>query len=130
MILQQGPCTVSRTNSIGFPQGGVCSPKFWALAFHPAVEIINTPETKGVAFADNCAVLCGGVDPEEMLMSVQTVLDRLVQWGTTCRLEFNSAKTEAVFFTRTRQLPTRPLTIQNEAVPYRLQVRYLGNNAG
>ena len=96
---------MSRTNSIGFPQGGVCSAKFWALAFHPAVEIINTPATKGVAFADDCAVLCGGDDPEGMLRRVQAALDRLVEWGNTCGLEFNSTKTKAVFFTRTRQLP-------------------------
>ena len=79
-----------------------------------------------MAFADDCAVLCGGDDPEEMLRRVQAVLDRLVEWGNTCGLEFNSTKTEAVFFTRTRQLPNRPLTIQNAAIPYRLQVRYLG----
>ena len=29
------------TIDIGFPQGGVCSAKFWIIAFNNAVEIIN-----------------------------------------------------------------------------------------
>ena len=26
---------------VGFPQGGVCSAKFWIIAFDQAIEIIN-----------------------------------------------------------------------------------------
>ena len=33
--------TASKTVSIGFPQGGVCSAKFWIIAFNEAIEIIN-----------------------------------------------------------------------------------------
>ena len=29
------------TIGIGFPQGGVCSAKFWIIAFNRAIEIIN-----------------------------------------------------------------------------------------
>ena len=29
--------TASKTVSIGFPQGGVCSAKFWIIAFNEAI---------------------------------------------------------------------------------------------
>ena len=34
--------TVTKTVCIGFPQGGVCSVKFWIIAFNEAIEIINS----------------------------------------------------------------------------------------
>ena len=36
-----GECTHTVTVGIRFPQGGVCSPKFWIIAFNEAIEIIN-----------------------------------------------------------------------------------------
>ena len=62
ITFQYGQTTAERTNSVGFPQGGVCSAKFWSLAFDPAVRIINQDQDKGaigVAFADDCAISCG-----------------------------------------------------------------------
>ena len=35
------------SNGTGFPQGGVCSAKFWLIAFNKAIEIINTPRIEG-----------------------------------------------------------------------------------
>ena len=37
-----GGFTYSINVGIGFPQGGVCSAKFWIIAFNEAIEIINT----------------------------------------------------------------------------------------
>ena len=33
---------VSLTMRLGFPQGGVCSAKFWIIAYNEAIKIINT----------------------------------------------------------------------------------------
>ena len=44
----------------GFPQGGVCSAKFWIIAFNEAIEILNTHGVHGNGFADDCVAFIGG----------------------------------------------------------------------
>ena len=39
----------------GFPQGGVCSAKFWIKDFDLAIDIINSNGIFGQGFADDCA---------------------------------------------------------------------------
>ena len=47
---------------VGFPQGGVCSAKFWIIAFDPAIDIINQDGIFCQGFADDCAAMIGGED--------------------------------------------------------------------
>ena len=49
--------SASATIRIGFPQGGVCSAKFWIIAFNKALEIINQFGALGIGFADDCSIL-------------------------------------------------------------------------
>ena len=113
-------------NGMGFPQGGVCSAGFWSLAFDEAVRLINTGDTLGVAFADDCAVLSGGTDPALLISRVQRTVDHLVEWGSECGLTFNPAKTQVVFFTRTCTIPPRAITVAGHPIPYRTTAQYLG----
>ena len=55
-ITMQG-ITVEYSTGVGFPQGGVCSAKFWLIAFDPAIEIINQYGVEGNGFADDCSAL-------------------------------------------------------------------------
>ena len=52
--------TQAITTTTGFPQGGVCSAKFWIIAFNKAIEILNQRGVYGIGFADDCAALLGG----------------------------------------------------------------------
>ena len=87
MTYYHGQHNTSHITGMGFPQGGVCSATFWSLAFDEAVRVINDGPTLGVAFADDCAVLSGGSDPD-VLRRVQHTLDRLVSWGSAFGLSF------------------------------------------
>ena len=117
--------TTTVTHGTGFPQGGVCSARFWAVAFDAAVRLINE-ETLGVAFADDCAVASGGRDFEDSLQKLQRTLDRLQEWGTGCGLRFNPQKTTVVSFNRRRTVPPYALRLGNETLPYSLETKYLG----
>ena len=48
---------VAKTVCIGFPQGGVCSAKFWIIAFNEVIEIINSYGAFGNGFADVCVTM-------------------------------------------------------------------------
>ena len=44
----------------GLPQGGVCSAKFWIIAYNHALQILNTHGVTGSGFADDSCTLIGG----------------------------------------------------------------------
>ena len=85
---------------IGFPQGGVCSAKFWIIAFNKAVEIINQWGTIGQGFADDLCMLRGGKDLNHITNTLQIILNQLQNWGSTCNLTFSPEKTFAMIFHR------------------------------
>ena len=51
--------TINRTIYTGFPQGGVCSAKFWIIAFDEAIDITNELGLTGCGFADDCCTMIG-----------------------------------------------------------------------
>ena len=117
---------VQLTTSTGFPQGGVCSAKFWLIAFDEAIRIINTNGVTGNGYADDCGALIGGTQRHNMIEQMQTVLDRLVAWGHTCGLRFNPQKTVAVMFTRATKPFNRMVRMDGQLIPYSNTVVYLG----
>ena len=72
-----GGYTHTITVGIGFPQGGVCSAKFWIIAFNEAIEIINEYGVTGQGFADDCGPMIGGDNTHEMYKSMQRMLNKL-----------------------------------------------------
>ena len=114
------------TTNTGFPQGGVCSARFWLIAFDEAIQIINSNGITGNGYADDCSALIGGDHPHNMIDQIQTVLDRLVDWGRSCGLQFNPQKTVAVMFTRATREFRRQVRMDGQLLPYSKSVVYLG----
>ena len=114
------------SNGIGFPQGGVCSAKFWLIAFNGAIEIINTPHIEGNGYADDCSAVFGGPRVDHLVLRLQKMLKSLVAWGKRCNLKFNAEKTVAVLFTRKRKAPKHFLTFEGKTLEYSPTVTYLG----
>ena len=114
------------STSMGFPQGGVCSAKFWLIAFDPAIEIINKYGIEGNGFADDCSALIGGEDLGYMLRTMQRMTGELVNWGKLCGLSFNAQKTVVVFFNRTKKQPVNKLVFDGSHIDYSNSVTYLG----
>ena len=59
--------TVHLTTATGFPQGGVCSARFWLIAFNEAIQIINTDGIIGNGYADDCSALVAGTHSHHMI---------------------------------------------------------------
>ena len=79
---------VSLTTKLGFPQGGVCSAKFWIIAFNEAINIINTHGAVGHGFADDCTTMIGGTNLHTMMSRLQKVCTELQEWGNMAGLTF------------------------------------------
>ena len=63
------------STSTGFPQGGVCSAKFWIVAFNEAIQILNKHGVYGNGFADDCVALIGGSNTDQMMSRMQKVVN-------------------------------------------------------
>ena len=122
--LQGANKTVS--NSIGFPQGGVASAKLWILAFNEAMEIINSNGVYGVGFADDCCALVGGTNIGYLIQKLQTVIDKLIQWGEKAGLKFNEQKTVVMHFTKSKAKPRHHIRMNNKIVEFSNECTYLG----
>ena len=100
VLIQGKEAEFSTVIDTGFPQGGVCSASFWAIAYDPAVRILNGRGITGQVYADDSCALIGGTDLKEMFKRMNQDLMQLVAWGTKCGLKFNPSKTEAILFSR------------------------------
>ena len=114
------------STGVGFPQGGVCSAKFWLIAFDTAIQIINTMKIEGNGYADDCSALYGGPRIDHAIARLQRMLDKLTAWGRTCGLRFNPEKSVAVLFTRRRKQPKKKLIIDGKEIAFKQEVKYLG----
>ena len=111
-----------------FPQGGVCSAKFWIIAFNRAIEIINSGTTKGYGFVDNICILAGGSDIQASVDAVQHKINLLTKWGNTCGLVFSPAKSIPIIFKPNYKpiVPHKKLKIYGNKLEYASSTRYLG----
>ena len=117
---------VQLTTGTGFPQGGVCSAKFWLIAFDRAIQIINSNGITGNGYADDCSALVGGDNHHNMIDKMQTMLENLVAWGHSCGLVFNPQKTVVIMFTRATRTFNRRVRMEGQLLPYSDTVVYLG----
>ena len=118
--------TVTYSTGMGFPQGGVCSAKFWLVAFDPAIEIINKYGIEGNGFADDCSALIGGSNMDKAINKMQLMLDELTEMGDSCSLKFNPTKTVALIFSRKQITPLNNLSINSDKIAFSENVTYLG----
>ena len=95
---------LSITMDMGFPQGGVCSAKFWIIAFEEAAAILNSSGVTGELFADDGNGLIGGKDIEYMAQRINRVCRNLSRWGKKCELTFNASKTIVTLFTKSNKI--------------------------
>ena len=116
----------SCSTGVGFPQGGVCSARFWLIAFNQAIKIINSTFVEGIGYADDCCILMGGTDQSHMVAQVQRVINKLITWGNTCGLRFNHSKTVVVLFTPNSKKFRKHIKIDGNPIPYSKKVKYLG----
>ena len=128
LTLESDEYEVKTCVNTGFPQGGVCSAKFWIIAFDPAIQIINEGGLFGQGFADDCAALIGGEDLNDLTLKMNAALEKLVTWGATCGLKFNPSKTVLLHYKNNskRRQNNSEIYMNGQAVMPSKHTRYLG----
>ena len=122
-------CNKVLSTDTGFPQGGVCSAKFWIIAFNEAIEILNTHGVHGNGFADDCVALIGGENLDQMMSRMQKVVTNLEAWGEKYGLVFNPSKTEVIIFSKAHRIERKApnkLIVGKQKIDYTQEAKYLG----
>ena len=78
---------LSLSASAGFPQGGVCSAKFWIIAYSDALLILNKHGVLGICFADDSLALRGGRNLHQIMSRLQKVVLRVRGMGNNVRAQ-------------------------------------------
>ena len=113
--------------SRGTPQGGVLSPLLWLLVENEILKTFEEKRIKAIAYADDVAIACSRLFPQELSTQMSRALKFLKKWAVSCGLNINPSKTELVMFTR-RKLPSDfcTPTLDNVSLILSKEAKYLG----
>ena len=79
-----------------------------------------------ISFADDLVLMCTALDITQLETKVNTAVALITDWGRSIKLSFNEAKTQAMIFTKTRQLPTPNFYMNGALLETVNSFRYLG----
>ena len=97
----------------GFPQGGVCSAKFWIIAFDLAIKIINL---NGLQMTASC-LYTGKI--RSMRQPNSKGIEGTYLLKRHSRIRSQPKKTVAVIFTRSNRLvPLRKIIMNGSEIEY------------
>lgn len=110
----------------GCPQGSCLSPVLYNIftADFPSLEGCTTS-----IFTDDTAILCSGVQAEDILTNLEASLTKIQSYFTKWRILINPTKTQAIYFSRKRKpcfLPQRCIKLNNTDIQWETSVKYLG----
>lgn len=144
---------VSKRATRGCPQGSVLGPACWNLMFDGLLRVLEELVPNNfVAYADDLLVLVEGNSRREIEQRAQRVVDRIVEWCSSAKLQLSERKTEAILLQsnwirrepvgrrggdrpdRVRRAGRRPnmanrypvIRIGNTRIAFKDSVRYLG----
>ena len=118
--------TATRKLVKGTPQGGVLSPVLWNLAFDEVLTLVEGTAIKAFGYADDLALVGRGPDLKTNISQLQTVLNRVTDWGNSQGLKFSPSKSVAIAFTRKHKLKVTDLRINDSLLEWSKTVKYLG----
>ena len=109
----------------GVPQGSALSPILYSFY----ISDINTlPETNMTLYADDTLIYTQNRNLNLNIDKLKTAAVNAMKYYKKWKIQINTDKTNLTYFTlrRTRQIPSEPLTIGNDRIPWDTSLKYLG----
>lgn len=99
VVLDHGGVRVSRATSKGCVQGSVCGPALWNIILDELLEIHLPSGCHMQAYADDVVLVVTAENVNRLEELTDTVLQQIVNWGKSVKLEFGASKTQLIAFT-------------------------------
>ena len=95
--LELGYKIISKQATRGCPQGSVLGPACWNIMFDGLLrELAELIPEQFIAYADDLIVIVSGNTRKELEIASQKVVDKIVGWCRSAKLELSEKKTEAI----------------------------------
>ena len=110
----------------GLPQGAVCSPTLYNLY---TADVPDPAPCHRALFADDTCFFVSSPFKKDITSGLRTTMVTNLNFFNQWKINLNLEKSQAMFFTRRRlrEIPQRPLRINNSSTPWSYQsVKYLG----
>jgi ribonuclease HI len=118
---------VSRSLTLGTPQGGVLSPLLWNIACDKLLKLFDNGAVRICGYADDAVLMARGSCIGQLKVYLQNAVNKALRWGTEAGLTFSPSKTTTMLFTRSRSITLPPsIQLDGEDIPYVTEVSYLG----
>lgn len=120
-----GVDSTRRNLNYGLPQGAVLSPLLYIIYTYDQPEL---RDTKAALFADDTSLRTTSRYAATITKRLEASTKKYIRYFTRWKIKPNADKFQAVFVTkrRTKQLPRRPLHIDNSTVEWQPRAKYLG----
>jgi len=115
--------STTRQIQAGVPQGSCLSP---LLYIHYVNDLPLLDKIQTSIFADDTMFHTAHQNRNYAICQLQRQMDQTMIWIDKWRLKLNIDKTEAIIFGSKRKKHLRQIKIQNQAVKWKNQIKYLG----
>ncbi|XP_023225354.1 uncharacterized protein LOC111626268 [Centruroides sculpturatus] len=110
------------------PQGSICGPLLWNIAFNAFLDKVNNSNV--IAYADDVLILLGGRSRADLELKGNHLLNDIFNWGPRLKLHFNPNKTKAIVFNKSGQLNlylrVPHIKMNNTTIKVGKTLKYLG----
>ncbi|XP_063823084.1 uncharacterized protein LOC135073021 [Ostrinia nubilalis] len=116
----------TRGTTKGCVQGSIGGPTFWNIILDPLLQLLSGERVHCQAFADDGVLVFSSESLDGMEDNINTVLEKIVNWGVQNKLNFAAHKTQAMLLTK--RLKYTPPQIQMSGTTLALvdEIKLLG----
>ena len=123
--LSFGSISVSKTLSLGCPQGSVLSPLLWNIFFNSIFDIPLHKNLRIIAYADDVSIIASHVSPPLCEMLLNNFISELYSWSLQKKISFSTSK--SVILTLKGSPSWIPsIRMHNDMLPVVTEYRFLG----
>jgi hypothetical protein len=116
----------NRETDKGCVQGSIGGPTFWNLILDPLLQLLSVERVHCQAFADDVVLLFSGKTVPDAVSPVNSVLDKIVDWGKKNKLNFAAQKTHAMLLTKRLKFSPPQLIMSGIRIAVVDEIKLLG----
>jgi hypothetical protein len=120
-----GASSKRKTNK-GCVQGSIGGPTFWNLILDPLLQLLSGKRVHCQAFADDVVLVFSGKTVSDAKSPVNSVLDKIVDWGKKNKLNFAAQKTLAMLLTKRHKFSPPQLIMSGTRIALVNGIKLLG----
>lgn len=112
-----------RMSQSGVPQSSPLSPLLYSIF---TADIPANRHTSLFIYADDTAITAQAREIQTLQSYIQEHYNQLKTWYHQWKIQINLDKTQLICITKRRQLPNRPLGLDNQEIRWQDNIKYLG----